>query len=254
MVRRHLAEQVGEVVVLHLVEHADEAVEVEVFDEPELLGLGKLFEHVGESLVVHRLGELAPLRDRQGAHDGGDVGRVHVAQAGGLGDHRARRFEQARQLVVIDEAIARTPAEGAPLGEADLGDLPPVGTPVGDGAQGDVAHGLVADVLVDQLGADLHLAGSWLERVEVDVPTPQARAVAVELGDTSRVDEDPAALTRCDEAKDARRMPRATWHDDDVLDLADRRATGVEQVQAHHPERVDQLACHAGRLALDPMH
>ena len=133
LVRWHLAEQVGEVVVLHLVEHADQAVEVEVLDEPQLFGLGELLEHVGESLVVHRLGELAALRHGEGAHDGGDIGRMHVAQASGLGDHRAGRFEQARQFVVIDEAVARAAAQRAALGEADLGDLPPAGPTVGGG-------------------------------------------------------------------------------------------------------------------------
>ena len=191
------------------------------------------------------------MRHGQGAHDGGDVGGVHVAQAGGFGDHRARRIEEAWQFVVIDEAIARATADRAPLGESDLGDLPPVRSPVGGGAEGDVAHGLVADVLVDQLGTDQHLARAWLERVEVDVPAPQARAVTVELGDASRVDEDPAALARRHEAEDPRRVAGATWHDDKILDLADRSATGVEQRQAHHPERVDQLACHGRRLALD---
>ena len=63
-----------------------------------------------------------------------------------------------------------------------------------------------------------------------------------------------AALTKIrrrwldgDEADDAGRMPPAAGDDDDVVDPADRRATGVEQRQAHHPERVDQLACHARR-------
>ena len=74
----HLAEQVGEVVVLHLVEHADQAVEVEILDQPQLLGLGQLLEHVGEAFVVHRLGELVPLRRAEGAHDCGDVGGVQV--------------------------------------------------------------------------------------------------------------------------------------------------------------------------------
>ena len=65
LLARHLAEQVGEVVELHLVEHADQAVEVEALDEPQLLGLGQLLEQVGEPLVVHRLGELAALGERE---------------------------------------------------------------------------------------------------------------------------------------------------------------------------------------------
>ena len=38
----------------------------------------------------------------------------------------------------------------------------------------------------------------------------------------------------------------------DVDDLADLGPTGVEQRQAHHPERVDHLACHAARLPGPP--
>ena len=107
----HLAEQVGEVVVLHLVEHVDEAVEVEALDEAQLLGLGQLLEQVGEALVVHRLGELAALGERQGAHDVGDLGRVQVAQPGRLGGHLAARREQAGHLVEVDEAVARPAAQ-----------------------------------------------------------------------------------------------------------------------------------------------
>ena len=124
---RHLAEQVDEVVVLHLVEHADEAVEVEALDQADLLLLGQLLEEVGEAVVVHRRGELAALGQRQRPHDGGDLGRVHVAQAGGLGGHRARRREQLGQLVGVDEAVARLAADRVAPDEADLGDLPAPG-------------------------------------------------------------------------------------------------------------------------------
>ena len=65
-----------------------EPVEVEAFDEADLLGLGQLLEEVGEALVVHRRGELAALGERQVAHDLGDLRRVHVAQAGRLGGDR----------------------------------------------------------------------------------------------------------------------------------------------------------------------
>ena len=95
LLERHLAEQVGEVVVLHLVEHADETVDVETLDESQLLGLGQLLEHVGETLVVHRLGELASLRGRQRSHHVGNVGRVHVAQARRLGRHLGRAPRRA---------------------------------------------------------------------------------------------------------------------------------------------------------------
>ena len=79
--RRHLSDEVGEVVVLHLVEHADQPVEIEFRHDADLLFLRQLLEHVGEALVVHRLGELPALVDGQRTHDGGDLRRVEVAAA-----------------------------------------------------------------------------------------------------------------------------------------------------------------------------
>ena len=143
-------------------------------------------------------------------------------------------------------------------GEADLVDHPVGRAGVVLAAKGDVADGLVADVPVDQLGADQHLARPGLERVEVDVPAAQPGAVAVELGDTVRVHEDPPPLAAGDESDDARRNRRfralagATGDGDDVLDSPDRCSTCVEQRQPHHPECVDQLTGHARRLPTAP--
>ena len=72
---------------------------------------GQLLEQVGEALVVHRRGELAALGERQGAHDVGDLGRVHVAQPGGLGGASRWSSGTARHLVDVDEAVARLAAQ-----------------------------------------------------------------------------------------------------------------------------------------------
>ena len=121
---------------------------------------------------------------------------------------------------------------------------------------GDVADGLVADLAVDQLGTDQHLAGPRLERVEVDVPAAQPGAVAVEVGDSVGVDEDPAALAVGDEADDAwcdrltfvAARPARNHHD--VFESSDLSAAGIEEREPHHPECVDQLTGHAGRLPI----
>ena len=81
--------------------------------------------------------------------------------------------------------------------------------------------------------------------------TSQLRRRAPSLSSAAEavgVDEDPPALAGGDEAEHARGDAGAAGNDDDVVEPADGRAAGVEQRQAHDPERVDQLACHAARL------
>ena len=157
----------------------------------------------------------------QGAHDGGHLGRVHVAQAGGLGGHRARRGEQLGQLVGVDEAVARLAADRVAPHEADLGDLPRRAATVDDRPQGDVADGLVAELAVDHRLTDEDLAGTRLERVEVDVPAAQPEAVAAQLGQPAGVDEDAPALALGDEADHAGRLTGTPGDGHDVLDPPD---------------------------------
>ena len=99
---------------------------------------------------------------------------------------------------------------------------------------------------------DQLLARASLERVQVDVPAAQPNPVVVDAGDAGRVDEDPPALAAGDEPDDPWRSAGAARDDDDVDDLADLGAAGVEQGQAHHPECVDHLACHAGEATRPP--
>ena len=60
-------------------------VEVEPLDDAQLLVLGQLLEQVGQAVVLHGLGQLPALGQREEADRAGHVARVHVAQAGGLG-------------------------------------------------------------------------------------------------------------------------------------------------------------------------
>ena len=127
----------------------------------------------------------------------------------------------------------------------------PLGGPTLGGQQRDVADGLVAESLVDQVPADQDLAGLGLERVDVQVPGAQPGAVAVELGDAVGVDEDPAPLDGRHEPDDLGRLAARRRQEHDVFDLADGGTVGREQGQAHHPERVHEVAGHAPRLPLD---
>ena len=245
-------QQVGEVVVLHLVEHVDDAVEVESLDQAQLFLLGELLEQVGEAVVVHRRRQLAALRQRQRAHDAGDVGGVHVAQAGGLRRGLVRRRPELGYLAPFGEPEVRAPAQRVAAGEPHRGHFPPPDAPVLDLTQADVADRLAAHGAVDDLGRDQLLARAALERVQVDVPAAQPHTVVVDAGDACRVDEDPAALAAGDEPDDPGRGAGTAGHDHDVDDLADLGAAGVEQGQAYHPECVDHLACHAARLSVPP--
>ena len=119
---------------------------------PDLLGLGQLLEQVGEALVVHRRGELAALRRAAGAHDGGDLGRVHVAQAGGLGGHLADRRRTARAPRRRRRGgSSGGGAAGCGAARRTLAISQPRLRGVVDGAQRDVADRLVADALVDDV-------------------------------------------------------------------------------------------------------
>ena len=115
----HLGQQVGEVVVLHLLEHADEPVEVEAFDDAQLLGLGQLLEQVGQALVVHRRGQQLAVADRQRPHHRGHVAGVHVAQPGRLGGHLAAGAggaEHLGHLVEVEQPVARADGAGPTVG------------------------------------------------------------------------------------------------------------------------------------------
>ncbi len=247
------AKQVGQVVVLHLLEHVDEALEIESLDDPQLLGLGQLLEQVGQALVVHRLGQLLALHERHRSHHAGDVAGVHVAQTGDLGsDFGPDGVEELGNIGDVDQPIARSPPQRAAPRETDLGELPPGLAAVACGAHGDIADCLVADLAIDDVASDQHLTGLGLERIEVDVPAAQARAVAVDPGEAIGVDEDPSALTGGDESEHSWGDAGAAGNDDDVVEAADGCTTGVEQRQAHDSKRVDQLACHTARLPPRP--
>ena len=172
--------------------------------------------------------------------------------AGGLGGHRARRGEQAGHLVAARPG-GSSGADGARCRPPGGPWRPPTRSTVrARGPQRDVAHRLVADSPVDHLAADQHLTRPWLERVQIDVPAAQPRSLAVERADAVGVDEDAPPLARRDEPDDlGQRAPALPRNDDDVLEPADRAPASVEQWQAHHPECVDQIACHGRRLALD---
>ena len=120
----HLAEQVGGVVRLHLLDHVGRALDLEAVEQPDLVLLGHLLEQVGQLVVVERGRELAPPGLGQRLDGGGQVGRRHLAQAGELLGERAGLEQLAAFLPRHD---VRAVAEQAPApAEGEGGHLPAV--------------------------------------------------------------------------------------------------------------------------------
>jgi hypothetical protein len=71
-----IAQQVGGVVGLHLIQHAGQPVLIEALDEPDLLVLGELLQQVGQPLVLELRGQHPPAAERQSPHRRGHLGRV----------------------------------------------------------------------------------------------------------------------------------------------------------------------------------
>ena len=101
----------------------------------------------------------------------------------------------------------------------------------------------VHDLLVEQVGPQQDLVGALLEPGDVDRVTGQPRARRVEPGDLRPGQEDPAAVGRDDEPGDGRIA--VADGDDQVVDLAQRLAGGVEHGPADGVAQVE----HGGHLA-----
>ncbi len=190
----HLPEQVGYVVVFHFVEHAFEALNVERLDDADLLLLGEFFKHISEALVVKGLSELAALLIRKRPDHCGHFGGVEITETSGFSLHRRGVVEQTGNLLSVGESVRGPSTKTAFSSESDFVDFPPRRPTVTDGLQPNVTYDLIAYPSVDQFFADKHLTRPRLKRVEVDIPALESSAIAVELADAIRVDEDPAPL------------------------------------------------------------
>ena len=228
----------------------DQSLEVEAFDEPELFGLGELFEEVGEPLVVHDFGELAAVMRGERSHRGGDVTRVHVTKGRDLGGDGGR-VEERLHLGPVDDPDRALATQGARAGaERNCGDLP-LRRLSRDFLQREIVHVLGADSLVEHVLGDQQLARPLAEVVEVDRRAAQASPFGVERGDAMCVDEEAPPLAARHEAEDAGRIVAVGRREDDVFDPAERGPVRVEQRQTSDAERVDQVARHARNLPAD---
>ena len=94
-----------------------------------LLGLGQLAEHVGQPLVVQRLGDLVPALGRQVLQRVREVGGVEVAVGGdqGLGALAGLGQRQAADLVPVELVQLPAPAQPARLLDGEPGEHPVAG-------------------------------------------------------------------------------------------------------------------------------
>ena len=93
-----LAQQVGGVIGLHLVQHARQALQVKALDQAHLLVLGELLQQVGEAVVLQLGGQDAPAAERQPPDRAGHLGRMQAAQLRRLAVDGAVRREQLAGL------------------------------------------------------------------------------------------------------------------------------------------------------------
>jgi hypothetical protein len=213
---------------------------------PDLVLLLELLEQVGEALVVHGLGQLPALGQREAAHGGGHVGRVHVPVGPELDGH-VPRVPHAGDLVPGDDPRRSVPAERTPGAEGDGGHLPGHRLALG-GAEGEVVDDLATGELAVEQRPGEELAWAELEGAEVDGRALEADAELVELAHPSDAHEDPAALDGGDEAEHTGCDRPVRRDEHDVVDPSDRRAVGIEERQPHDPRCVDERRRHARRL------
>jgi hypothetical protein len=116
--------------------------------------------------------------------------------------------EEVPDRIPFDESERRSSAERLTLRESNRRDLPGLDSAISNPRESDVADRFArADRAVDQLLTDQCLAWTALERMQVEIPTPQPRPIAVELSHSSSVDEDSTTLTGSDEANNPWRVP-----------------------------------------------
>ena len=240
----HLGQQVGEVVEFHFFEHVNDPIHVERSNQGKLFVLGQLFQQVGQTIVVHFFGEQLTLLNRQRTHDCGHIAWVHVAQTRCFSGHFGGDGKQTIDIVPIDEAIGGATSEHSALGQTHFGNFPPCFT-IGDGGtQPDIAHQFAHQFLVDDVGAKQALAVARLERVQVHVPTAQTHTFGVDVGDAIGIDKDAPTLAGGNKSGDTGGRAATAGHHDNVVDTADCRPAGIKQRQAHHPECINEIACH----------
>ena len=244
----HLGQEVGQVVHLHLLEHGEQPLQVEPFDHAAAA-------RPRAAPPAGRPGGRPP--SSRPAVAAGRAGRARTVAATSLGCMSRRRAASAAISVVAEEAGHLVPVDDAVRGPAD--ERPAAGQ---------------AHLLDRPLRAPRPSVGRRATSLTVSSPTrlsmmcrPTRISPALGLkGLTSRSQDRRRAPSLSSSAmrlaftKTRRRWTEATnpmtsggsaapgRQEDDIFQLPDGDPIGGEQGQAHHPERVDEVAGHAPRL------
>ena len=247
-----LAEQVGGVVGLHRVEDVGGALVAELLEDVHLLVLGHLLERVGEPLVGELLGDLDHALVRQVEQGVREVGGLEVGEGrdellGGLRLAGNLLLAHLRPVRERRRSLRERRGARARAAQEELTDIP-LAEPVAldrdvldDGGARSVDE---VDAAAEQLGHDPHLAAALLEAAHVDEAGRDDLA-GRDGGDAADRDEHvPAAGDLDDETDDARRIVLAI-DDDDVADLAEPVAGGVEDGAPGQARDEDPLRAHA---------
>ncbi len=204
---------------------------VQSLHQPHLLVLRKLLEQVGQAVVLQRLREHAPAAEWEVANRSRHLGRMKPTQRRGLAVDRALVGEQLAGLAPVDD-VGRAPApRQTATPHRDGRDLPRERLGRRDDAH--VHDAAASQPPAHQLSIEQPLAGPQLELAQIDRPATQPHALAGDLSDPARADEDAAPPHADDEAVHARGPAAEVDHD--VGHVTHVRAVGRHQRQPEQP-------------------
>ena len=99
--------------------------------------------------------------------------------------------------------------------------------------QSDIADDFIAVFFIQNIFAQQLFASSSAKWSEVDVPRFELCPRVVESVDSSRANEDAAALACGDKPQNFWRLGATPWNDNNVVDFANGLTAGVKQGQTH---------------------
>lgn len=239
----HLAQQVGGIVRLHLVQHASDAFQVEALDQAYLLVLWQLLEQVGQALVLERLCQQPAAVERQAADLAGHLGRVQAAEIRRFTINTTLLGEEVACLAPVDHLRCALEAGHPPSSaQGHRRHLPR--ERLGCSLKPEIDDSAAAEAPAEELARGEPLAGSELELPEIDRAAAEPHAAGVDLADTAGADEHAATLHSTDD--EAVHAWWASAHIEHHVDhMANIGSIGCHEWETCHSRYVDDPLGHA---------